>query len=92
MTTTTQAPVTNTTQPPVRLPDASQNCRAEGDQCGSVAGVQGDCREAAAPDNQAGFICTSNQAGNACIASTQCGPGTRCVFEGNVLTCRVVIG
>ena len=94
-TTTTQPPIqqpaTTTTQPPVRLPDASQNCRAAGNQCGTNAGQQGTCRVAVAPDNQAGFICTSNQAGNTCTASTQCGAGTRCVIEGNASTCRVVV-
>ena len=54
--------------------------------------MQGTCRLAVAADNQAGFICTSNTAGNACIASTQCGPGTRCVLQGATQTCRVVIG
>lgn len=88
-TTTTPAPVQQP-QPP-QLPDASQNCRAAGNQCGTNAGVQGACRVAAAADNQAGFICTSNQAGNACTASTQCGAGTRCVIQGAAQTCRVVI-
>jgi hypothetical protein len=93
-TTTTPAPIqqpTTTTPAPVQLPDASQNCRAAGNQCGSVAGMQGSCRVAVAPDNQAGFLCTSNQAGNTCTASTQCGAGTRCVIEGATQTCRVVI-
>ena len=78
-------------QPPVQLPDASQNCRAAGNQCGTNAGQQGACRVAVAPDNQAGFICTSNQAGNACGASTQCGANTRCVVQGAAQNCRVVI-
>jgi hypothetical protein len=94
-TTTTPAPIqqpTTTTPAPVQLPDASQNCRAAGNQCGSVAGVQGTCRVAAAPDNQAGFLCTSNTAGNTCVASTQCGAGTRCVIQGALQNCRVVIG
>ena len=77
--------------PQQQLPDASQNCRATGNQCGTKAGVQGECRLAVPADNQAGFLCTSNTAGNACMASTQCGAGTRCVIEGNATTCRVVI-
>ncbi len=99
-TTTTAAPVQQppVQQPPVQqpqqpqLPDASQNCRAAGNQCGTNAGQQGTCRVAVAPDNQAGFLCTSNTAGNTCTASTQCGAGTRCVIEGATQTCRVVIG
>ena len=75
---------------PLPLPDASQNCRAANDQCGTRAGVQGECRLAVPADNQAGFICTSDTAGNICTASTQCGAGTRCVTDG-VATCRVVV-
>jgi len=77
---------------PPALPDASQNCRAAGNQCGTNAGIQGTCRVAVAADNQAGFLCTSNTAGNTCVASTQCGAGTRCVIQGAAQTCRVVIG
>ena len=99
-TTTTVPPVVvpPVQQPPVQqpqqpqLPDASQNCRAAGNQCGTNAGVQGTCRVAVAADNQAGFLCTSNTAGNTCVASTQCGAGTRCVIQGAAQTCRVVIG
>ena len=85
-------PVQPPGQPPVQQPDASERCLAAGNQCGTNANQQGTCRVAAAPDNQAGFICTSNQAGNACTASTQCGAGTRCVIQGAAQTCRVVIG
>ena len=84
-----QPPVQQPQQP--QLPDASQNCRAAGNQCGTNAGVQGTCRVAVAADNQAGFLCTSNTAGNTCVASTQCGAGTRCVIQGAAQTCRVVI-
>ncbi len=84
-------PVQPPVQPPAQQPDASQRCLAVNNQCGTNANQQGTCRVAAATDNQAGFICTSNQAGNACTASTQCGAGTRCVIQGAVQTCRVVI-
>ena len=84
-------PVQPPVQPPAQQPDASQRCLAVNNQCGTNANQQGTCRVAAATDNQAGFVCTSNQAGNACTASTQCGAGTRCVIQGAVQTCRVVI-
>jgi hypothetical protein len=90
-TTTTQAPGTTTTKAP---PDASQNCLAAGNQCGTNAAQQGTCRVPATADNQAGFICSNNTAGNTCTSSAQCGVGTSCVFTaGNAgaLTCRVVI-
>jgi hypothetical protein len=82
-------PVGPVTTPPSG-PTASETCLVAGNQCGTKAGVQGACRHPAAADNQAGLLCTSNQAGNECTASTQCGPGTRCAgFP--VPNCRVVI-
>jgi hypothetical protein len=80
--------------PPQPQPAA---CLAEGDQCGTTAGVPGQCRRAALTDNQAGFICTSLRADATCSASTQCPAGSRCtvgvVPAGQVpaLNCRVVI-
>jgi hypothetical protein len=76
---------------PPGQPSASQNCLAAGNQCGTFANQQGTCRVPAATDNQAGFVCTSNQAGNACAASNQCGANTRCVIQGAAQNCRVVI-
>jgi len=97
-TTTTPAPTTTTTPAPTTTttpkPDASQNCLAAGNQCGTNAAQQGTCRVPATADNVAGFFCTNNTAGNICTTSTQCGAGTKCVFTtGNAgaLTCRVVI-
>lgn len=71
-------------------PDASQRCLAAGDRCGTKANHQGSCRYPAVADNQAGLVCTSDQAGNACDTSTQCGAGTRCAGLPTA-TCRVVI-
>ena len=80
------------TVPPVTVQPVAQ-CLAAGNQCGTNAAVQGQCRPATATDNQAGFICTSNTAGNTCTASTQCGAGTRCVVTLGlgISTCRVVV-
>ena len=87
---TSVPPVQPPVQPPAQQPDASQRCLAAGDRCGTQAGVQGSCRHLAAADNQAGFLCTSDQAGNECTVSTQCGAGARCAgFP--IATCRVVI-
>lgn len=71
--------------------NASANCRDDNDQCGSNANDQGSCRRPAAADNQGGFVCSSDQPGNICDASTQCGANTRCVDVGNVNECRVVV-
>jgi hypothetical protein len=75
---------------PPGQPSASQNCLATGDQCGTFANLQGACRVPAAADAQAGLVCTSNQAGNPCESSNQCGANTRCAGLPTA-TCRVVI-
>jgi hypothetical protein len=79
--------------PPGQPPDASQRCLAAGDVCGTIAGSRGQCRLPAVADNLAGFVCTSDEAGKACAASTRCCPGTRCVVSlgSAAQTCRGVI-
>ena len=83
----------NISSPPPPPPTASQRCLAAGDVCGTIAGSLGQCRLPAVADNQAGFVCTTDQAGKACAASTRCCPGTRCVVSlgSAAQTCRGVI-